>query len=221
MKAVHPNVADQFILRLASERRLGGVGRPLSAIQDILVNDGGLDRDLVNDRLEVLLDRKLIEPLYTTPGRRPLDDRGMVFRITTQGKDHLNRLEVTTQFNVRLPETLAVELGKLAESRGETSSAMAIRGLEEWTRMEKYPGIDFRWTPTGRRPHLTGTGLTIWEFYRMWLAHGEDMDKLQKNFPDLKASQIRGGVAYAKAHLYEMPEGAWGKRPPFATEVKV
>lgn len=35
--------------------------------------------------------------------------------------------------------------------------------------MQPYPGIDFRWTPAGRAPCVTGTGLTVWEVHAVWL----------------------------------------------------
>lgn len=69
--------------------------------------------------------------------------------------------------------------------------------------MNRFPGIDFRWTPTGRRPHITGTGLTVWEMRMIWEDHGGRLAGVRRNYPHLRPSQILAGVAYFKAHPEE------------------
>jgi len=85
--------------------------------------------------------------------------------------------------------------------------------------MAKFPGIDFRWSPTGRAPHVTGTGLSVWEMWAIYRDHKEDLLKIRENYPSLSAGQIHAGAGYAKAYIHEMPVRP-GK-PAFARQVKV
>ncbi|OHB76616.1 MAG: hypothetical protein A2Z34_03965 [Planctomycetes bacterium RBG_16_59_8] len=68
---------------------------------------------------------------------------------------------------------------------------------------------------------MTGTGLSVWELYPLWLDHGRDRRKLAKNFPDMKPAQIESAIAYAEAQLHEMPSDDFGKSPPHARRVEV
>lgn len=85
--------------------------------------------------------------------------------------------------------------------------------------MAKFPGIDFRGTPTGRAPHVGGTGLSVWEMFAIWRDHKEELPRIRENYPSLTPAQIHAGVGYAKAYIHEMPVRP-GK-PPFAREIKV
>jgi uncharacterized protein (DUF433 family) len=100
-------------------------------------------------------------------------------------------------------------------------SAAAAQLIEEGLRMARFPGIDFRWTPTGRKPHLTGTGLSVWELYQLWTDHGERVERLLDRYPHLTAAGANAGIAYARAHANEMPRDEWGVRPDFTRAVKV
>ncbi len=127
----------------------------------------------------------------------------------------------TRQFNIRLPHQVRSALTRAAGRRGIPSSAVAIQALTEWTRTQEHPGIDFRWTPTGRLPHVVGTGLSVWEFLHLWKDHGENLESLLRNFPHLTRTQIQAAVTYAKVYAQDRPEDAFGTRPAFAREVKV
>lgn len=98
---------------------------------------------------------------------------------------------------------------------------MAVQALLEWTRSQEHPGVDFRWTPAGRFPHVTGTGLSVWEFQALWEAHGKHLEALLDNYPHLTRTQVQAALAYAEAYPRERPEDAFGARPPFAREVSV
>jgi uncharacterized protein (DUF433 family) len=211
---------DRIVLELAAERSVGGTGRALSAILGIMRERGFKDDDIYT-ALEILKKKGHIEYKYVEPGRKPLDCMSTVVAITTDGKDELRRLQSTLQFNLRLPERLQQELAEFVGKAGDSTSAVAITALKEWVRMQKFPGIDFRWSPGGRQPFVTGTGLTVWEVYHIWLDHDEDVEKIEKNYQNLKRARISVTVAYAKAFINEMPQGTFGKRPPFAREVKV
>lgn len=218
-EVMEPDAIDRCILELAGESGLGGVvGRHIRMIITSMLWKG-IQGGEVNAALEILRKRGWVKTSHSKTNN-PLDDQGTLISITTEGRDALRRLRATTQFNVRVPKKVLEELANLGHG-GESTSALAIQALTEWVRMAKFPGIDFRWTPTGRKPHVTGTGLNVWEVYHIWRDHGENVEKLLKHYPHLSATQVNLGVAYAKDHVDEMPTGEFGTKPSFAREVKV
>lgn len=124
----------------------------------------------------------------------------------------------TTYFAARLPQETRAGLERYARLHRLSASAAAAHLLDEALRMASHPGIDFRWEPSGRRAHVTGTGLAAWEMHRIWRAHGGSAARVLKNYPHLTASQIQAGAAYIEAYPDEAPPGA---RPAFAQTVKV
>ena len=123
-----------------------------------------------------------------------------------------------TFFGARIPKTTRAALERYAGQKRLSASAAAAQLLEEGLRMEQYPGIDFRWTPSGRKAHVTGTGLTSWEMHMIWESHGKSARKVLKNYPHLTAAQIQAGAAYIEAFPDEKPSM---ERPAYAKAVKV
>lgn len=205
------------ILRLAAEPSAGGEGRPIKGMLDYL--DREADPHEVSDALRSLEADGLVR--YPRPEVAPLEEVMRPVVATTQGKVWLRRSRATSQCNIRLPDDVRADLAALVGPVADSPSGVAVAGLREWVRMLKFPGIDFRWTPAGRRPHVSGTGLTVWELYRMWLDHGQDARRLCKNYPDLDAAQVQAAISYARAYRHEMPEAGFGDRPAFAPEVRV
>lgn len=74
-------------------------------------------------------------------------------------------------------------------------------------------GIGFRETPVGRRPYVTGAGMTVWELYHVWLDHEQNIRSVLQSLPHLNASQVYAAVAYAMEHPREEPKGCWGVKP--------
>ena len=134
-------------------------------------------------------------------------------------KEH--NAEGTTAFSARLPKKTTKALKDYARESHMSTSAAAAQLLEEGLRMARFPGIDFRWAPSGRKPHVTGTGLSVWELYHIWKSFGQNVERLLKHYPHLRAAQVNTGIAYAKEYSHEMPKGEWGVKPPFVREVKV
>jgi uncharacterized protein (DUF433 family) len=120
----------------------------------------------------------------------------------------------TVHFNARLPWEVSEELRRFAERRRISTSAAASQLLDEALRMEKFPGISFRWTAIGRQPFVTGTGMMVWELNHVWLDHKRDVKAVLKGYPHLKAAQVAAAVAYAKELAKEEPPNFWGKQPP-------
>jgi uncharacterized protein (DUF433 family) len=121
-------------------------------------------------------------------------------------------------FASRIPERTRTALKQYAVSRRLSESAAASQLLEEGLRMERFPGIDFRWTPSGRKAHVTGTGLSAWEVHLLWEAHGGKVAGVRRHYPHLSAAQVQAGAAYIGAHPEEIPAG---ERPAFAKIFKV
>ncbi len=74
-------------------------------------------------------------------------------------------------------------------------------------------GVEFRQTPVGRRPYVTGAGMTVWELYHVWLDHKRNIYSALQSLPHLNASQIYAAVAYATEHPEDEPKGCWGVKP--------
>jgi len=142
--------------------------------------------------------------------------------LTEKGRNALQRVSEAGQFNIRLPLETREALRDLLPTSGGTSlSALAAEALREWTRMERFPGVDFRWSPNARQPFVSGTGLTVWELHHVWIDHDRDVERVLANYPHLEPAQIARAVAYSEAHLHEMPAGSFGVRPTFAPTVTV
>ena len=133
----------------------------------------------------------------------------------------VSRAGKSVHFNARLPKDVSERLRHYADRRRISASAAAVELLDEALRMEAHPGIDFRWTPLGRQAFVTGTGLSVWELYHVWLDHGGKTKRVLRNYPHLKAAQVNVAVTYAKAHVHEEPPGLWGAKPPFVPGVRV
>jgi len=146
----------------------------------------------------------------------------MRIALTERGRAALHRVVEAGQFNVRLPNETRDALRDLLPVSGGTSlSGLAAEALREWTRMQRFPGVDFRWSPMGRQAYASGTGLTVWGMHHLWVDHGRDVESLLANHSHLTGGQIARAVAYAEAHLYELPVDAFGVRPGLARVVAV
>ena len=70
-------------------------------------------------------------------------------------------------------------------------------------RMQQFPGIVFVDGPAGRRAHLAGTGLDVWEVIGL-LREYSGVAKLREDFPHLSPMAIQIARAYAKAYPEEI-----------------
>jgi len=127
----------------------------------------------------------------------------------------------TVHFNARLPQDVSEELRRFAERRRISTSAAAAQLLDEALRMERFPGVSFRFTASGRQPFVTGTGMMVWELYHVWLDHKREINDVVKNYPHLKASQVNVAAAYAKHFPREEPPGFWGQNLHGVKDIRV
>ncbi len=70
-------------------------------------------------------------------------------------------------------------------------------------RMQQYPGIVFVDGPAGRRAHLAGTGLDVWEVIELLQEYGS-VSALCKQFPRLSSMSVRIAQAYEEAYPEEI-----------------
>ncbi len=177
-------------------------------------DERGLSRFDVRKILESFARRRWIDvlPSHVDPERDPHDFGDTRLRPTAAGHERARALRSTKQFNVRLPDDVRARLETIGAAWNTSSSAIAVVALREWLRMEAFPGIYFRSTPSGREAHVVGTGLTAWELHHMLESHGGDADALRANFPHLTRAQIDIARRYAEACPEEIPAG-WGDIP--------
>ena len=113
----------------------------------------------------------------------------------------------STTMATRLPEPLLREVWRFAK-RGRLGPSEALRAIvAEWVAMAKYPAIEFRDGPVGRRPGLR-VGPDIWEIVMVVRDAGRDAAVLQGYFgPQLSSAVIEQALAYAAEHQDEVD--AW------------
>ena len=78
--------------------------------------------------------------------------------------------------------------------------------LEEALRMRQCPGIYFADEPAGREAKVAGTGLSVWEVIRDYVAEGRDETKLREALPHLTPAQIKGALLYYRGWPKEIDE---------------
>jgi uncharacterized protein (DUF433 family) len=218
---VDQDTVVRAILELIEESRYGRAGCPLQELEAIMGGDRGIeDKERRSALIRVNAEQLVMAKDQPAMGPRAPWNQKSFLILTTKGKSALRDLRATAQFNVRAPQRLLEELGSVSQ-QGETPSETALRLMEEGVRMEKFPGISFKWAPSGRRPFVLGTGLSVWQIYHIWQDFDRNADRVAKAYPYLKAGQVNVSISYAQAYINEMPVGGWGEKPPFAREIKV
>ena len=130
----------------------------------------------------------------------------------------MRRSTRTVHTTMRLPEDVLKEVKRYAEGHRRASGSVIAMALKEWVDMQRFPGIDYRWTPHGREPFVTGTGLSIREMWWIWKGFKGRWPRIRYYYPDMKKSQVDAAVAYGKAY----PETTtMDEDPPSFTVVKV
>lgn len=105
---------------------------------------------------------------------------------------------------LRIEAEVMKEVKRFAVSHRRTPSAIIALALKEWTDMQRFPGIDYRWTYTGREAHVMGTGLTVREMWMIWKDHGRSWARIKKGFPQFKQAQVEAAVAYGRVYPEEV-----------------
>jgi uncharacterized protein (DUF433 family) len=75
--------------------------------------------------------------------------------------------------------------------------------LEEALRSRRFPGVVFVDGPAGRRAHLAGTGLDVWEIVELANEYGSP-EAVIRAFPRLAGAAIEAALAYAREYPEEI-----------------
>jgi len=108
-----------------------------------------------------------------------------------------------TPVSVRLHKSVLSPIRAKARASGKPVSRVIREMLESMLRMQRFPGIVFVEGPAGRRAHLAGTGLDVWEVIRL-LREYQTAAKLREHFPRLSPQAIEIAKAYADAYPEEI-----------------
>lgn len=108
--------------------------------------------------------------------------------------------------SARIPADVQDELLAMARVEGRTISQMLARLVDEGIRMRRFPGIVFAYGPAGRRAHLAGTGLDVWEAVGLYRAYGQDASRLVGDHPILVPPALELSLAYARAYPDEIEQ---------------
>lgn len=76
--------------------------------------------------------------------------------------------------NVRFPESVDHGLTGYARRVGSPKSAVVVRAVREWLRMQNHPGVVFVTTVEGERRAALAVGPQVWTVAESWLQHDAD-----------------------------------------------
>lgn len=105
--------------------------------------------------------------------------------------------------SIRLEAPLMRAVRAHAQRTGRPVSGVIRELLDMALRMQRFPGITFVEGPAGRRAHLAGIGLDVWEVVELLREYGS-ASKLRKHFPRLSPMAIRVAEAYAQEYREEI-----------------
>jgi len=112
----------------------------------------------------------------------------------------------TVQKSLRMPSEMAKPIEDMAKACGRDFSSMVNELVSEAVKMRRCPGIIFVDGPSGRRAHLAGTGLDVWEVIALYRSLNQDDTRLQKAYHWLKPTQLRAALSYYLAYPQEIDE---------------
>lgn len=108
-----------------------------------------------------------------------------------------------TPVSVRLEPALLEAIRDRAQRSGKPVSRVVREMLGEAVRTQRFPGVGFVEGPSGRRAHLVGTGLDVWEIIDLLREFGSPA-ALRERFPHLSPRAIQVAIAYAREYPEEI-----------------
>lgn len=107
--------------------------------------------------------------------------------------------------SLRLPPATVDRLGARARSRSIAPRTLAQRYVEEGLRTDEHPLVRFVDGPAGRRPHLQGTGLDIWEVISV-VRDNDGNEQAAAEYLQIRLGLVQAAVAYYGAYRDEIDE---------------
>lgn len=105
--------------------------------------------------------------------------------------------------SVRIEGSLREAIRLQARRSGKPISWVIRELLDVAVKIERFPGIVFVEGPAGRRAHLAGTGLDVWEVVELLREYGS-VSALCRRFPRLSPAAVHVAQAYAEAYPDEI-----------------
>jgi uncharacterized protein (DUF433 family) len=99
------------------------------------------------------------------------------------------------RINTRIPRRMKEDLSRLSKRRHVDESDLARALLDEGLRREKYPGIVFRTTPSGREAALEGRRLYVWQVMETVRASDGNVDE-SAEYLAVRPDQVRSALDY-------------------------
>jgi uncharacterized protein (DUF433 family) len=110
---------------------------------------------------------------------------------------------MTSPVSLRLPETTAAKVRRLAAVERRSFAEMVKVLTEEGVAMREFPGIHFVHGPTGRRARFRD-GPDVWEVLEPYVLAGGDWEALRASYPELDEAVLRTAVRYYESYPAEI-----------------
>lgn len=115
----------------------------------------------------------------------------------------MSKLRSGQPISLRLRQSVEEAVRRLSR-QGRRPAAQVINDLlDEALRSRRFPGVVFVDGPAGRRAHLAGTGLDVWEIVELVREYGSP-EAVMRGFPRLTRAVIRTAAAYAEEYPEEI-----------------
>ncbi|MDR7465592.1 MAG: DUF433 domain-containing protein [Armatimonadota bacterium] len=105
--------------------------------------------------------------------------------------------------SIRLRAPVHKAVRSLARQARRPAAQVINDLLEEALRSRRFPGVVFVEGPAGRRAHLAGTGLDVWEVVELVNEYGSP-EAVLRDFPRLTRTAIRTAQVYAGEYPEEI-----------------
>ena len=113
------------------------------------------------------------------------------------------RARSRTPRSLRLRPPLDEAVRNLARQVRRPAAQVINDLLDEALRSRRFPGVIFVEGPAGRRAHLAGTGLDVWEAVELVREYGST-EAVIRAFPHLSPVRIRTAMAFAEEYPEEI-----------------
>ena len=113
------------------------------------------------------------------------------------------------RFSGTTERAIEAEARRLKRSKSAIVEALA----EEAMKTRRFPGIAFRGDDAGRRPHVIGTGLDVWELIELLQNYGS-AEAVVTDFPLVDHRHMRLAQRYYAEYAEEIEEAIADNRRP-------